>query len=66
MAAVGSIDTTKILENLLNILKEEGVFDRTRNQPVIQFLHPHELMVIINYYIYCINFDISRGEKKSQ
>lgn len=35
------------LENLLRILKEEHVFDRSEDQRVIQFLHPEELQVNI-------------------
>lgn len=36
-----------MLENLLRILKEEHVFNRSGDQRVIQFLHPEKLQVNI-------------------
>ncbi|XP_034940608.1 cysteine sulfinic acid decarboxylase [Chelonus insularis] len=43
MAALGSVETSQILLDVLQILKEENVFDTSSDQPVVQFLHPNEL-----------------------
>lgn len=47
MAEPSTNNIATMLENLLRILKEEHVFDRSGDQRVIQFLHPEELQVNI-------------------
>ncbi|XP_012222395.1 cysteine sulfinic acid decarboxylase [Linepithema humile] len=43
MAATGSNGTVDLLEKLLQIFKEERVFDRSGDQPVVQFVQPKDL-----------------------
>jgi len=45
MAASSTNDIIDLLERLLKILKEENAFNRSDDQPVIRFRHPHYLQV---------------------
>ncbi|XP_008559042.1 cysteine sulfinic acid decarboxylase [Microplitis demolitor] len=40
---ISNFDTKKLLEDVLEILKDEKVFDTTGEFPVVEFSHPHEL-----------------------
>lgn len=35
----------ELFKQLLEILEEENAFDRTGNEPLVRFVHPHELQV---------------------
>lgn len=37
--------TIELFKQLLEILEEENAFDRTGNEPLVQFVHPDELQV---------------------
>lgn len=37
--------TIELFKQLLEILEEENAFDRTGNEPLVRFVHPHELQV---------------------
>ncbi|XP_018052589.1 PREDICTED: cysteine sulfinic acid decarboxylase-like [Atta colombica] len=47
MAASSTNNIIDLLERLLKILKEENAFNRSDDQPVIRFRHPHYLQKII-------------------
>lgn len=40
--------TIELFKQLLEILEEENAFDRTGNEPLVRFVHPHELQVSYN------------------
>ncbi|XP_014488839.1 PREDICTED: cysteine sulfinic acid decarboxylase [Dinoponera quadriceps] len=43
MAASSADSVTELLEKILKILREEHAFDRSGDQPVVQFVHPNDL-----------------------
>lgn len=45
MATSSRAETVKLLEDVLRILKEEGVFNDPHKKPVVEFIHPKELQV---------------------
>lgn len=60
---ISNFDTKKLLEDVLEILKDEKVFDTTGEFPVVEFSHPHELQVsyFIIYYYYNVNIFFRSG-----
>ncbi|XP_072759805.1 acidic amino acid decarboxylase GADL1 [Anoplolepis gracilipes] len=59
MAESSHNDIATLLENLLKILKEEHVFDKSGNQPVVKFVHPEELQ-------HKISFSLDKDPMKQQ
>lgn len=51
MAASSANNITQLLNRILEILKEEHVFDRSGDQPVVRFVYPEDLRVsIVDHY----------------